>query len=119
MIADGAGQHGRFQQVNLDAVAVSNAFPGFYRNAIEVNTPRTIGNVIFGDSNPASPGGWEVYSNDYVTNILTLAGTTPTITVNPLGPIDTGRFSAATPELIDDVIVRTSILPAPRLYQGG
>lgn len=108
-IADGAGNTADFSTVNVDAAAVSVNYPGFYRNAVEVNTPRTIGNMIFGDSNPASPGGWEVYSNDYALNIVTLAGATPTITVNPLGPIDTGTLGSATPELIDDVIFRPNL----------
>lgn len=108
-IADGSGFTADFSQVDVSAVTVSTNYPDFYRNAIQVNTPRTISNLIFGDSNPATPGGWEVYTADPVANVITLAGATPTITVNPLGPIDTATLGDLTPEFIDDVIVRPNV----------
>ena len=60
-----------------------------YRNAVDFDSSRTLGNLIFGDSNASTPGGWEVFTSN--GSVLTLDGTTPTITVNPLGPIDTGN----------------------------
>jgi len=44
------------------------------------DTARTIGNLIFGDTDTSSAASWVV-----ISNTITLAGTAPTITVNPLG----------------------------------
>ena len=89
------------------------AFPSFFRNAINLDTPRTIGNMTFGDASPATPGAWEVYSNDFATNILTLSGGSPTITVNPLGPFDTGIG------IIDDALIGTNIVSANGFTKAG
>jgi autotransporter-associated beta strand protein len=107
VIADGAGNTANFN-VDVNPVVVNTNFPGFYRNAVGLDSSRTIGNMVFGDANAATPGGWEVYA---VTSseILTLSGGTPTITVNPLGPFDTATLGAVTPEIIDDAIIRPSI----------
>jgi fibronectin-binding autotransporter adhesin len=110
-IADGAGFTADFSAVNLDAAAVVVNYPGFYRNAVQVDSPRTIGHFVFGDANASSPGGWEVYipTGTEATNIVTLSHAAPTITVNPLGPINTGDLGAGTPELIDDVLFRPNL----------
>ncbi len=118
-IADGAGNTADFSMVDLDAAAVGALFAPFYRNAVQLDTPRTIGNLSFGDAAPASPGGWEIYSNDYGTNVLTLEGATPTISATPIGPIDTGTLGAATPELLDDAIIRPSLAGTSGLTKTG
>src|SRR3990172_7325451 len=63
VVADGADSTADFSAIDVDAVAVNTTFPGFFRNAVQLDTPRTIGNLIFGDANTSSPGGWEVYTN--------------------------------------------------------
>ena len=57
---------------------------------VHLDSARTIGNLVFGDTDTASPAGWTLAGN-----ILTLAGTTPTITVNALGGTKTVTISAA------------------------
>lgn len=54
---------------------------------VRLDSPRTIGNLLFGDSDPASPGGWRVDNNGNPANALTLSvvAGTPTVTVNALG----------------------------------
>lgn len=117
-IADGSGSTANFNTLDANPATVNTNFPGFYRNAIGLDTSRTIGNLIFGDSDTSTPGGWEVYVPSG-TPVLTLAGTTPTITVNPLGPIDTGTLGDATPEFIDDAIIRMSIAGTQGLTKAG
>ncbi|MDA3873523.1 MAG: autotransporter-associated beta strand repeat-containing protein [Kiritimatiellae bacterium] len=52
---------------------------------ISLIEPITIGNVVFGDANTATAGGWTLNNNSNAINILTLEGGTPSITVNALG----------------------------------
>ena len=52
---------------------------------VTLDTPRTLGNLTFGDVDPATAGSWILGNGGNVANILTLDGGTPTITVNPLG----------------------------------
>jgi autotransporter-associated beta strand protein len=112
-VADGADNTADFSMVDVDAVAVNTAFPGFFRNAIQLDTPRTIGSLTFGDSNVGTPGAWEVYTNTLATNILTLSGTTPTITVVPLGPFDTGAG------IIDDAVIRPNLSGTSGFTKAG
>ncbi|HKQ78697.1 MAG TPA: Ig-like domain-containing protein, partial [Blastocatellia bacterium] len=52
-----------------------------------LDSPRTIGNLVFGDTDVDSPGNWIVDNNGNAANVLTLAvaAGNPTVTVNPLG----------------------------------
>jgi autotransporter-associated beta strand protein len=120
-VADGADNTADFSMVNVDAFAVNGTFPGFARNAIQLDSSRTIGNLVFGDSNPASPGGWELYTDPLLPSTLALSGATPTITVNPLGPIDTATLPSppATPEVIDDAVIRPSISSTVGFTKAG
>ena len=106
-IASGANNTADFSTQDLDA-AVTFTNTGFYRNGIDIGGARTIGNMAFADSNTATPGGYEVYFGGTAAfnTDLTLAGTSPTITVDPLGPVNTGDLGAETPEVIDDVVIR-------------
>ena len=106
-IADGANNTADFS--TLDIVNQ----PVFFRVGVGVTNSHTIGNMIFGDTNTATPGAWEVYVATG-TPVITLAGTTPSITVNPLGPIDTG-----TPPIIDDAIIRPGIAGTNGLTKLG
>lgn len=74
IVADGSGSTGLFNAVNITT-----------DNTVHLDTPRTIGNLAFGDTATNTPAGWILDNNASALNILTLAGTTPTITVNALG----------------------------------
>jgi autotransporter-associated beta strand protein len=69
VIADGTGKTADFNHVNLTA-----------DTAVGLNGNRTIGNLIFGDTNTATGGWWSLNG----PGVLTLAGGSPTITVNAL-----------------------------------
>ena len=61
---------------------------------VNLTTPRTIGNLIFGDTDTSSAASWTLANNATPANILTLAGTTPTVTVNALGTAKIATISA-------------------------
>ena len=61
---------------------------------VDLDSARTIGNLVFGDTDTSSAAGWTLANNAVSGNILTLAGTTPTITVNALGNTKTATISA-------------------------
>ena len=69
-IADGSGSTADFNQVDISGATTVN-----------LNGNRTIGNLIFGDANTGSAGSWTLAGG---SDVLTLAGATPTITVNAL-----------------------------------
>ena len=71
VIADGSGSTADFSQVDLTA-----------DTAVSLSGGRTIGNLIFGDTNISTPGSWTLNGGG---GALTLAGGTPSITVNALG----------------------------------
>jgi autotransporter-associated beta strand protein len=55
---------------------------------VHLDSVRTIGNLIFGDTTTTSAAGWLLDNNGSAANFLTLEGGAPTITVNALA---TGR----------------------------
>ena len=59
---------------------------------VQLNAPQTIGNLVFADV--GNTYGWTLGNNGNSGNTLTLAGTTPTITVNALGDTKTVTISA-------------------------
>ncbi len=61
-----------------------------------LNSPRTIGNLMFGDTDTNTPASWTLSNGGTAGNILTLAGTTPTVTVNTLGAADKVTINAVT-----------------------
>jgi len=61
---------------------------------VHLDSARTIGNLIFGDTDTTSAAGWLLDNNGSSANILTIAGGTPTITVNTLGTAKTAIISA-------------------------
>jgi autotransporter-associated beta strand protein len=69
IVATNTGNTADFTAVNLTADAT-----------ITNNGPKTIGNLAFGDTDTSTPAGWTVSGST-----LTLAATTPAITVNALG----------------------------------
>jgi autotransporter-associated beta strand protein len=82
VIADGSGFTANFNTLNITAATTVN---------LDVN--RTIGNLIFGDTDTGSAAGWTIAAGSGGT--LTLAGTTPTITVNALGGTNNVTISSA------------------------
>ena len=70
VIADGSGSTADFNQVDIAGATTVN-----------LNGNRTIRNLIFGDTDTGSAGSWILAGG---SDVLTLAGATPTITVNAL-----------------------------------
>ncbi|MCX5674647.1 MAG: autotransporter-associated beta strand repeat-containing protein, partial [Planctomycetota bacterium] len=81
VIADGSDATADFNTLNIIADTTVN-----------LDSARTIGNLIFGDTTASH--GWILANNGVPANILTLAGTTPTITVNTLGAGKNATISA-------------------------
>ena len=73
VIADG-GNSANFNTIDLTT-----------NNTVHLDSPRTVGSMIFGDTDATTPASWIVDNNNNATNTLTLAGATPTVTVNALG----------------------------------
>lgn len=98
VIASGANNTADFSTLDI---ADQTATTGFAANRVDFDAPRTLGHLIFGDTNTATPGVWEVIAADPLTNRLTLSDATkPTITVNALGVV---------PPAFDDVIIRPNL----------
>jgi fibronectin-binding autotransporter adhesin len=84
-VANGADNTANFNTLDIQDQTGVTGFPAV---GVQLDTPRTIGHMIFGDTNAATPGAWDLFTADQVNNLLTLADATkPTITVNPLGPV--------------------------------
>jgi autotransporter-associated beta strand protein len=76
IVGAGAGATADFSSLELvDSVVV------------HLDASRTIGNLVFGDTDIASPGSWIIDNNGNPTNLLLFAvpAGSPTVTVNPLG----------------------------------
>ena len=82
-IANGSGFTANFNTLNITA-----------DTSVSLDGDRTLTNLIFGDTTPATAGSWILDNNGVSTNNLILAGTTPTITVNALGTGKTASISA-------------------------
>ncbi|MES2475668.1 MAG: autotransporter-associated beta strand repeat-containing protein [Verrucomicrobiota bacterium] len=79
VVANGSGNTADFSTIDVpDGI--------FYA---VVDSPRTIGNLTFGDTNLTTVGSWHLDGNFDPFNILTLAGA-PVVTVNALG---TGAYA--------------------------
>jgi autotransporter-associated beta strand protein len=85
-IADASGFSANFNTVDLSADTTVN-----------LNSARTLTSLTFGDTITSTAGGWTLANNGSTANTLTLAGTTPTITVNALG---TGKVATVSAGII-------------------
>ncbi len=84
LVATGSGSTADFSTLNITA-----------DTTVDLDSARVVGNLVFGDTNPTSAAGWTLTDNGTPGNILILAGSTPTITVNALGDTSTATISAA------------------------
>ncbi|HVU34952.1 MAG TPA: rhamnogalacturonan lyase B N-terminal domain-containing protein [Opitutaceae bacterium] len=82
VIADGATASANFATLDLTA-----------NNSVQLDSPRTINSATFGDSSTSTPASWTI-TDGGTGSVLTLGGTTPTITVNPLGTGATTTIAA-------------------------
>jgi len=89
VVATNVGNTADFSQVSISSDTTVN-----------LDAPYTIGNLIFGNGAGSPNANWILANNSIPANILTLAGTTPTVTVNSLG---TGKSAS-----INAVLVGTS-----------
>lgn len=74
VIADGAANSGNFATLDLTS-----------DNTVHLDSGRTLNSLTFADTGSATAASWTVDNNGSSTNLLTLAGTSPSITVGTLG----------------------------------
>lgn len=84
-VASGTGATARFDTLDITA-----------DRTVNLDSTRTIGNLIFGDTSTATAGGWTIGNNGNAANILTfdVASGAPLITVNALGTGKTASITA-------------------------
>jgi rhamnogalacturonan endolyase len=71
IVANGTGATADFAQQNIDG-----------ENVVQLDSPRTVGRVVFGDTDWSTPAQWTLADNGALANVLTLAGSTPTLQVD-------------------------------------
>ena len=111
VIANGLGSTADFNTLNLTA-----------NNTVRLNSPRTVGNLVFGDTNTTSAASWTLDGNGNPANGLTLAVTSgrPTVTVNALGTGATATIATpvASANGLTKAGVGTLILSNTNTYNG-
>ena len=83
VIPQAATHSANFNTLNLTA-----------NNTVRLDAPRTVNSMIFGDTDAATLASWTIDPDGSAANVLTLAGTSPTITVNALGVGATATIAA-------------------------
>lgn len=83
LVPDGANVTADFTTLDITADTTVN-----------LNSPHTIGKLKFADADDSSPAGWTIANNATPANILTLAGTTPTVDVGIMDFFKTANISA-------------------------
>ncbi|MFL6332458.1 MAG: HYR domain-containing protein [Pyrinomonadaceae bacterium] len=75
-VANGAGNTADFNTLNISGT-----------NVVHLDSPRVLGNLLFGDTTASSAGSWVIDGNGDPSNgfTFTVASGTPTVTVNTLG----------------------------------
>src|SRR5207302_9852943 len=68
----------------IDATADFSTLDVSGTTNVILDTARTLGNLLFGDTDPSTPGPWVITNNGVAANVLTLQTTsgTSTITTN-------------------------------------
>jgi len=98
VVADGAANTADFSTLDLTAA-----------NTVHLDSPRTINRVVFGDVATSTAANWTLDGNGFAANKLTLAGTSPTLTVNGVtGGTGTGFALNGTIARIDGSLAGTS-----------
>jgi len=77
-----------------DATAAFNTLDITADTTVHLDAPRTVGNLVFGDTVTNSAVGWTLDNNGNGANVLTLAGVVPTISVGMLGAGKRAAISA-------------------------
>lgn len=111
VVADGSGNTADFGQVDLTTAD----------RTVTLDSARTIGNLIFGDTGTTTAFNWILSNGGNTANILTLAGGTPTVTVNSMGNGKTatvGLELSGTQGLIK-AGTGTLVLTGSNSYSGG
>ncbi len=110
LIGTGSGNTADFSQLDITA-----------NTTVDLNSAWIIGNLVFGntDANPAA--NWILDNNGTLGNTLTLAGSTPTVTVNALGSGQSATISAivAGGSGLTKFGTGTLVLSGANLYTGG
>jgi autotransporter-associated beta strand protein len=112
VVANGAGSTADFGTLNLTA-----------NNTVRLDSPRTIGNLVFGDTNTTSAASWTLDGNGDPSNGLALSTVsgTPTVTVNALGTNATATI--ATPVVSASGLTKagpgTLVLSGANIYNGA
>jgi autotransporter-associated beta strand protein len=88
---------------------------------VNLNSPRTIGSLTFGDTDTGSAGGWTLANNGTAANTLRLEGSAPTVTVNALGGSASVTVSAvvAGTNGLTKAGTGTLVLSGANTYSGG
>ncbi len=84
LIGNGSGNMADFSQADLTADTTVN-----------LDSARIVGNLLFGNADANPNANWILGNNGNQANTLTLAGGTPTVTVNPLGTGKSAAINAA------------------------
>ena len=89
-------------------------------NTVNLDTPRTVNSLTFGDTATASPASWVLDNDGASGNTLTLGGAGPIVTVNALGSGSTTtlRASLAGTGGFSKLGAGTLVLSAPNLITG-
>ena len=112
VVANGAGSTADFNTLNLLA-----------NNTVRLDSPRTLGNLVFGDTNTTSPASWTLDGNGDPSNglALSVASGNPSITVNALGAGATVNIT--TPVVSATGLTKagsgTLVLSGANIYNGG
>lgn len=97
VVANGSGATADFAQLNPDG-----PFTVF------LDSPRTLGRVVFGDTDWNSPAQWKLSNGGNAANVLTLAGPNPSVQVDaatsPSGDTVDVPAANATPSALDVVL---------------
>lgn len=114
-VADGAGFTANFSTIDVPVAGVT----------VNLDSARTIGNLVFGDTNTGTAGSWVLANNGNAANILTLdvASGSSTITVNSLGAGSTNTATISAVLAGNDGITKDGagvlVLSGANTFTGG